>query len=258
MSMIIQGKVVDLIATILAFLVCLYYIFTKKEKMPYIKRMPGLEAIDEGIGRSIEMGRPICWTNMQTTLGDERAPEVLAGLSVLSYMAEQTAQKGARLIATFEHADIYPIVEATMNDAYKAAGVPELFDVHRDILYMPVSSYAMDMLDLAYREKPGTLICIGRHHYPVVLVSEVYADIGAFQVMGTGQQWTMTPFMISACDYTLFGEEIFVAGAYLVKNLEVLYGILGEEWMKWFIILLMIGGAIMLGLGFDIKPFLNM
>lgn len=259
MGLIIENKIFDLIFTVIILAIVIYYLQkAKKKEMPDIRKLPALDALDEAIGRSVELGRPVCWSNMQTKLTDEMTPEVIAGLSVLNYVAGETAKKGVRLIASFEHADVYPIVESTMREAYTLEGIPELYNESTDVLFMPEASYAIGMLELAYKEKPGCLIMIGRTHYPTVLVSEVFSDVGAFQVLGTGYQWSSIPYMISAADYVLIGEEVFVAGGYLAKDVELLNGILAEEWVKWICILILLGGSILINVGFDVLSFLEM
>jgi hypothetical protein len=55
----------------------------------FIRRIAGLNAIDEAIGRAAEMGRPLLF---HPGVGDVQAISTLAALGVLSYVARQAAR----------------------------------------------------------------------------------------------------------------------------------------------------------------------
>ena len=40
------------------------------------------------------------------------------------------------------------------------------------------------------------------------------------------------PFFIAACDYTLIGEELYAASAYLSREPLLLGSLKGQDWMK--------------------------
>ena len=71
-------------------------------------------------------------------------------------------------------------------------------------------------------------------------------SIGAIQIAGTGSQ-TQIPFFVTACDYTLMGEEFFAASAYLSKQPELIAGITAQDIIKiilvGFILLLIVSRA---------------
>ena len=50
-----------------------------------------------------------------------------------------------------------------------------------------------------------------------LLMSEVGTTVGAIQVAGTDSE-DQLPFFFTSCDYTLIGEELYAAGAYLSKD----------------------------------------
>ena len=40
------------------------------------------------------------------------------------------------------------------------------------------------------------------------------------------------PFFVTACDFTLMGEELYAASAYLSREPKLLGGLKGSDWMK--------------------------
>ena len=73
-----------------------------------------------------------------------------------------------------------------------------------------------------------------------MILAEAGNSIGAIQIAGTGS-YTQIPFFVTACDYTLIGEEFFVASAYLSKKPELVGSIKGQDIIK---LLVMIGIAL--------------
>ena len=61
---------------------------------------------------------------------------------------------------------------------------------------------------------------MGKFFAESLLFAETGNSIGAIQIAGTGSQ-TQIPFFVTACDYTLMGEEFFAASAYLSKEPEL-------------------------------------
>jgi len=56
---------------------------------------------------------------------------------------------------------------------------------------------------------------------------------------------TQLPFFVAACDYTLIGEEIYAASAYLSKEPVLMGTIKAQDWGKAIAIGLIIIGVIM-------------
>lgn len=54
-----------------------------------IRRLPGLDAIEEVVGRAVEMGRPIFDIFGMGSFTEIYATQIVAGLSILSYVAKR-------------------------------------------------------------------------------------------------------------------------------------------------------------------------
>ncbi len=71
----------------------------EKGRVPKLRRIPGIDAIDEAIGRAVEMGKPVvCSHGIANLRGATSGPQTLAGLSVLSYVSKKAIESGARVI----------------------------------------------------------------------------------------------------------------------------------------------------------------
>ncbi|MDH4035338.1 MAG: hypothetical protein OEV80_16215, partial [candidate division Zixibacteria bacterium] len=74
------------------------------------------------------------------------------------------------------------------------------------------------------------------------------------QIAGTARPEQL-PFFIAACDYTLMGEELYAASAYLSKEPVMLGGLKGQDFVKMLIAFGIIVGVILASLGYGATYF---
>ena len=71
---------------------------------------------------------------------------------------------------------------------------------------------------------------------------------GSIQIAGTDEV-AQIPFFVVACDYTLIGEELFAASAYLGREPLLLGTLKAQDYAKAAILVLAIVGIIAVNLG---------
>src|SRR5690348_12231529 len=83
-------------------------ILTARRKELFIRRIPGLTAIDEAVGRATEMGRPmVCLTGLGQKGGIEIV--VLQALSIVTYIIRNSARFSTRAIVPVFDPQMLPI-----------------------------------------------------------------------------------------------------------------------------------------------------
>ena len=89
MAFLISGRIFGLVCLLAIMGAVAYYIKQSQAgKVPKLRRIPGIDAIDEAIGRAVEMGRPVfCSHSIADLRAATTGPQTLAGLSVLQYVA---------------------------------------------------------------------------------------------------------------------------------------------------------------------------
>lgn len=190
----------------------------QKGKKPFIRKINGLEAIDEAVGRATEMGRPVHFSPGIASLGEEAAAQTLAGLSVLGYVGKLTAKYDTPLIVTIRVPEVLPIAEEVVKQSYLAEGKPDAYKADNiRFLSNEQFAYAAGCLGIMTREKVATNIMMGAFWAESLIFAEGGFAAGSIQVAGTANNHQL-PFFIAACDYTLIGEELFAAGAYLSED----------------------------------------
>jgi hypothetical protein len=94
------------------------------------------------------------------------------------------------------------------------------------------------------REKPATNFLIGMFYAESLILAETGAMTGAVQIAGTDAV-AQLPFFITACDYTLIGEELYAASAYLSREPLLLGAIKGQDYSKVIIVALILLGTLL-------------
>jgi hypothetical protein len=230
-----------------------FYIKMAKGKKLFIRKIAGLDAVEEAVGRSTEMGKPVLFCPGIGYLYDIAT---IAALTILGRVAKKTAEYETRIIMPNYDPVVMSAAQEIVKQSYTEAGRPDNFN-EKDIFYLTQDQfgYAAGVDGIMLREKPGAIFLQGVFYAESLILAETGHSVGAIQIAGTDRV-TQLPFFISACDYTLIGEEMFAASSYLSRDPVMLGTVKGEDAAKVVIILVIIIGVIMgiLG-GFNIAPF---
>ncbi|MEA3431419.1 MAG: DUF6754 domain-containing protein [candidate division WOR-3 bacterium] len=236
---------------ILLFGVCfaiLYKIFSaKKGRRLFLRRLPGLEAVDEAVGRATELGSPILFS---LGLGSFDAP-TFASLSVLSHAVRLAASYGIRTIVPIFRPEIYPVVEEYVRDAYDLGGRPDLFDPSDIRFYSDnQSAWGSAVAGAMIREHTGAHFFFGMYGFESLIIAETGRNLGAIQIAASDSYFQI-PFFLVTCDYTLIGEELYAASAYLSDEPILKGSVVGQDVGKIIIFILLVTGVVFATLGFD-------
>lgn len=108
------------------------------------------------------------------------------------------------------------------------------------------------------REKPAANFFMGAFYAESLILAETGFASGAIQTAGTAMP-SQLPFFVTACDYTLIGEELFAASAYLSKDPQQLGSLKGQDIGKAVFLVVLTVGVIfeIFGITF-LKDFLTM
>lgn len=224
----------------------------------HVREIPAFSAIEEGVARSVEMGRPIHMTIGFGSIAGSMAPQYIAGLGVLSHVARLAGKYGARLIATLGVPEVIASVEEIVKEGYASGGRPELFDPVYNVRYLTDQqfAYASAVQAIIVRERVGANIVVGPFYAESLIFMEAGNMVGAFQVAGTARE-TQIPFFVLAADYAFIGEEIFAAGAMASGDKESLASIQGQDVGKLVTIILIVLGILFLAFGANMSSWLN-
>jgi hypothetical protein len=206
----------------------------------YVRKIPGIDAIDEAVGRAAELGRPISFTTGITSV----SPVLYACLGVLFHIARKAARYKSRLFLPQSDAQALVIAEDVMRDAYREEGRLSILDPKTNIFLSDEQfAFAAGYMGLVQREQIGAAFLFGNFAAESLLLAEAGQQVGAMQVASTISPEQVS-FFICTCDYTLIGEELYAASAYLTREPVQLGSLYGQDRAKLAFLLLIVLGVV--------------
>ena len=225
----------------------LVYIRVARRKKLYIRRLAGLDALDEALGRATEMGKPVLFIH---GLQDMGSPSTIAAVNILGQVAKRTAEYDTQLKVGNRDPIVMSVSQEVVKESCIEAGRPDAFNP--DNVFLAAAdqfSYAAALDGLMVREKPAANLLIGYFYAESLLLAETGATTGAIQIAAT-DAYTQLPFFITTCDYTLMGEELYAASAYLSRDPKLLGSLKGQDLGKGILILILALGSLLASIGF--------
>jgi hypothetical protein len=218
--------------------------FARRRDM-YIRPIAGLRAVDDAIGRATEMGRPILYIAGLTGIGDI---STIAAMLVLGHLAKRTAAYETPILVPCQDPLVMAIQREIVREAYLEAGKPDAYNPD-NIFYVTDSQfgYVAAVDGLMLRQKPAANFFMGYFYAESLILAETGNATGAIQISGTDAD-TQLPFFITSCDYTLMGEELYAASAYLSRDPVLLAQLKGQDLGKLLIFLLLLAGLLLITL----------
>jgi len=236
-------EVITFIAVLL-FAALVYFMIkaARKGKRLYIRPIAGIQEIDNAIGRATEMGRPILFVPGLSGISDVAT---LAGLAILSKVAKKAAEYDTKILVPCRDFIVLPIAQETVKEAHYEAGRPDTYDKN-SVFFITQAQFAFvaGVNGIMIREKTATNFYMGMFWAESLLMTETGSMTGAIQIAGTDAV-NQLPFFITTCDYTLIGEELYAASAYLSNQPLILGTLKAQDYVKLIIVITVIFGTIL-------------
>jgi hypothetical protein len=156
----------------------------------------------------------------------------LASITIMSRVARKVADSGCDMQVPCYDPVVMAIMEDVARHAYAESG--------RADQYKPGSVHYISAQQFAYvaavtgvmlRERPAANIYMGSFYAESLFLAETGNLTGAIQIAGCDKV-TQLPFFVCACDYTLMGEELFAASAYIGREPVHLATVAAQDWAK--------------------------
>jgi hypothetical protein len=129
-----------------------------------------------------------------------------------------------------------------VREAYLEAGRPDAF--RPDLIFYTTDSqfgYVAAVDGIIMRERPAANLYMGTFFAEALILGETGNIAGCMQIAGTDAD-TQLPFFITSCDYTLMGEELYAASAYLSRHPVLVAQLKGQDIGKSLLALILILG----------------
>ncbi len=232
-----------LITVVLLFsAVMIFIVLARRGMRMTMRRIAGLDAIEEAIGRATEMGRPCLFI---PGIQDMNDIQTIAGVTILGHVARTAAEFDIPLEVPTTRSLVMTAARETVQGACLAAGRPDAFNP--DSIYYVTDEqfgYVAYINGMMVRERPAACFYMGSFFAESLLLAESGNAVGAIQISGTAQAHQL-PFFVAACDYTLIGEELFAASAYLSGSPEELGSLKGQDAGKLLVAVCLLVGCLL-------------
>ncbi len=224
------GKYGVIFTVVLVFFILLNVRRARSAKGLYLRRIAGLNAIDEAIGRATEMGKPVL---MVPGIGDIDQIGVQAqALTIFSYISQTIARFGSPMRLCVAHPATFTLAQEIIRAAYQSEGMAERYDPDSvQFVTDRQFAFAAGVAGMIHRDKTAACFFLGSFYAESLIFAETANSVGAIQVAGSTQN-TQTPFFIAACDYVLIGDEFYAASAYLSREPVLVGSLVGQDWCK--------------------------
>jgi hypothetical protein len=208
----------------------------------FIRRIAGLNAIDEAIGRATEIGKKVMYIPGIQSMDDI---QTVASVAILGHVARSTARYGTDLEVPNKDPLTFASAREVVRASYLEEGRPDLFREEM-VNYVTYDQFAFTAAVSAKmtREKPAAIFLVGYFFAESLILAETGQSTGAIQIAGQADP-TQLPFFVATCDYTLIGEELYAASAYLSREPVLLGSIRGQDIAKGILILIAIVGILL-------------
>jgi hypothetical protein len=212
----------------------------RRGKQLFIRRIRGIDALEEAVGRATEMGRPVMFVPGIADFTNMATP---AGLQVMNYVAKYCARFSVRMIVPIFSPVVLPVARDLYQEACREAEREDVFDPN-DVRYYSdnQSAFAAAAAGAILREEVAGAFYFGSFGFESLLLAETGQKAGSIQVAATNDAFQI-PFFLCTCDYTLIGEELFAASAYLGREPTQLGSIGGQDVGKLVVCFLIVVGA---------------
>ncbi len=245
-----KGLIPVLFAVIIfTSLTVLFVSAAKKGKDLYVRPLAGIEAVDDAIGRATEMGRPILYV---FGLGTASDIATIASFTILSRVAKRVAEYQTTLIVPCYDPIVMTVAQDIVKTSYMDAGRPN--DYKEDAVHFITQAqfaYVGAVNGIMIRELPATNIYMGKFYAESLMLAETGVVSGSIQIAGT-DEIAQIPFFVVACDYTLIGEELFAASAYLGREPLLLGSLKAQDYAKAAVLVLALFGILAVNFAGDL------
>jgi hypothetical protein len=247
---LVEGKQTTFFIFVVFLAIVVYLMKRAQEgKVPHIRRIAGLDAIEEAVGRATELGRPVFYVPGRTEINTAGAAQTIAGLEILGQVAKLTARYDTELKVGVCAPNVYPIADAVVRQSYLEEGKPEVVKPETvQFLSQQQFAFAAGCLSIMHQDKSASVIMIGEFQAESMMLAEAAAQVGAVTIAGTSRAFQI-PFFVAACDYTLIGEEMFAGGAYLTNDPGKTANLAAQDYGKMFAFAYILVGSLLVTMG---------
>ncbi|MFN3741234.1 MAG: DUF6754 domain-containing protein [Anaerolineales bacterium] len=211
--------------------------FVQRKSRPAFRTIPAFQELRRSIDLSIEEGRPVHLSLGRGNLLTLQGAPGLAGLSMLRYMAAQTAVGDQPPLITTGEGSLVILAQDTTQTAFRAAFAEELYrPLTARLTGLSPFAYAAGALPLIREPQISTHIFLGNLGAESLLLGEA-AERQNISFIAASDDLSAQAGLFALTSHPLIGEEIFAAGAYLSNYAPHQASLSVQDVSRWLLII---------------------
>jgi hypothetical protein len=227
-----------ILAFLITSLIALYLAGRRVQKgiRPDLRPIPAFDVLRSVTARAIEAGRALHVSLGLGGITSDTTADSLAGLSVLAYLADQSAAIGVPPIVTVADPAFLPLAQDVMRRPYGSdrEGAAIAARHVRWIAPEP-AAYAAGVMGILGGEEVNANVMIGAFGDEYLLMGEAASRQGITHIGGASDP-NVLPFVFATTDETLMGEDMYAASAYLSGKPWHVGSLMVQDFMRWVIV----------------------
>jgi hypothetical protein len=220
------------------------------QRWPAVFRpMPGYDALGVAIERAVEAGERVHLSlGTGSVIGSDCAP-ALAGLSMLSRVAEVTSMSDKPVVVTAGDGAMTILAQDALRTAYSQANAQERYRATSGRMLGPTPfSYVASLPILLASEDVSVHMLTGSFGAEGALAADFGRRKQAFVLAGTDDAQSQA-LLYATAEYPLIGEEVFAGGAYLNVSRFHRASLRVQDTMRIIVVVVILIGTILRTLG---------
>jgi hypothetical protein len=223
---------------LLAFLPVFYLSGRRAQEghLPDLRSILPFNILQGVTARAIETGRAVHVSLGLGGITSDVAADSLAGLSVLEYLAGQSAAAGETPIVTMADPTLLPLAQDVIRRPY-GTDRDEAAQAARRVRWVAPepAAYAAGVMGTLGGEAVDANVMIGGFGDEYLLMGEA-ANRRKIVHIGGASDPNVVPFVFATADQALMGEDMYAAGAYLGHKPWHIGSLLAQDFMRWCVV----------------------
>lgn len=261
MSIIRQGKLSEILLTIVFLTFTLYYLRRAlKGRSQEYRHLPGLDAISDGVDRAVETGRPVLMSmGAYAYLSGLFAAMTISAVNIMRYTYRLCIRKGATPLFVLPHnPEVAPLIDGIYREAAVAEGKPETYKRENVFFFgNDETAYRSGFLNLLGANPPATVVLVGAITGTGDAIA-LWTTRSVNSLLVGGQARTTHQGETPAWDYCMYLSDVYAGGAILSGDQVMMSSLISADVITLFAVALLGIGLILVLMGLPFVQWTKM
>ncbi len=233
------------VALALPIAMWVFSVAARRGRVPQLRGLPALDALQGQLGRGIETGRPVHISIGAGGIVGEDTLVTLAGASIVDGLAQEAADTGASPTVTVADGTAMVLAQDMLRRPHTRRGDISGYDpLDVQLLGMQPVQYAAGAMEFLEHSHPISNVMIGSFGPEVGLIAEAGAKQGLTQVAGSTDARALS-VLYPSVDHLLVGEEVFAAPAYIDRRAGHLARLRAQDLARVILVIVILLAALL-------------